>query len=179
MQYIEGKVSGVNWKPYYSRVHGQIHLAAQFTSGVLWHFQNAPWNVGFLVLKGQKWDLAVTPKLKIREVSQIGFWNILSYPTSVPSLSQIGWPQLLAPGTLSHTIALVTLQTFYLGKHDLLTVYLGKLDFLSVTDFPQVTYLGKILSSGSWICLENNRVSLDSYPKAIAREKWNTEVASQ
>ena len=30
---------------------------------------------------------------------------------------------------------LVTLQTFYLGKHDLLTVYLGKLGFLSVTDF--------------------------------------------
>ena len=60
---------------------------------------------------------------------------------------------------------------FYLGKHDLLTVYLGKLAFLSVTDFPWVTYLGKILSSGSWICLENNRVSLDSYLKAIAREK--------
>ena len=35
----------------------------------------------------------------------------------------------------SETIAVVTLQTFYLGKHDLLTVYLGKLDFLSVTDF--------------------------------------------
>ena len=33
------------------------------------------------------------------------------------------------------TIAVVTLQTFYSGKHDLLTVYLGKLDFLSVTDF--------------------------------------------
>ena len=33
------------------------------------------------------------------------------------------------------TLAVVTLQTFYLGKHDLLTVYLGKLDFLSVTDF--------------------------------------------
>ena len=65
---------------------------------------------------------------------------------------------------------MVTLQTFYLGKHDLFTVYLGKLDFLSVI-FPQVTYLGKILSSGSWICLENNRVSLDSYPKAIARKK--------
>ena len=31
-------------------------------------------------------------------------------------------------------IAVVTLQTFYLGKHDLLTVYLGKLDS-SVTDF--------------------------------------------
>ena len=34
-----------------------------------------------------------------------------------------------------NTTAVVTLQTFYLGKHDLLTVYLGKLDFLSVTDF--------------------------------------------
>ena len=33
------------------------------------------------------------------------------------------------------TLAVVTLQTFYLGKHDLLTVYLGKLDFSSVTDF--------------------------------------------
>ena len=31
-------------------------------------------------------------------------------------------------------IAVVTLQTFYLGEHDLLTVYL-ELDFLSVTDF--------------------------------------------
>ena len=34
-----------------------------------------------------------------------------------------------------HTLAGVTLQTFYLGKLDLLTVYLGKIDFLSVTDF--------------------------------------------
>ena len=44
----------MNWKLYYSRVHGQIHLAAQFTSGVLSHFQNAPLKAGFLVLKGQK-----------------------------------------------------------------------------------------------------------------------------
>ena len=66
-------------------------------------------------------------------------------------------------------LAVVTLHTFYLGKPDLLTVYLGKLDFLRVTDFSLVTYLGKLLSSGSWICLENNRVSLDSYPKAIKR----------
>ena len=28
-----------------------------------------------------------------------------------------------------------TVQTFYLGKLDLLTVYLGKIDFFSVTDF--------------------------------------------
>ena len=32
-------------------------------------------------------------------------------------------------------LAVVTLQTFYLGELDLLTVYLGKHDFLSVTDF--------------------------------------------
>ena len=32
-------------------------------------------------------------------------------------------------------LAVVTLQAFYLRKHDLLTVYLGKLDFLNVTDF--------------------------------------------
>ena len=41
-------------KAHYSRVHDQIHLAAQFTSGVLSHFQNAPLKAGFLVLKGQK-----------------------------------------------------------------------------------------------------------------------------
>ena len=32
-------------------------------------------------------------------------------------------------------LAVVTLQTFFLGKLDLLSVYLGKLDLLSVTDF--------------------------------------------
>ena len=32
-------------------------------------------------------------------------------------------------------IAVVTLQTFYLGKLDLLTVYLGKLSCCSVTNF--------------------------------------------
>ena len=32
-------------------------------------------------------------------------------------------------------VAVVTLQTFYLGKLDLLTVYPVKLDFLSMTDF--------------------------------------------
>ena len=106
MQYLEDKVTCINWKLYYGRVHGQIHLAAQFTSGVLSHFQNAPWKAGFLVLKGQKMRPPVTPKLKVTEVSQSGFWNIASHPTSVPSFSQIGWPQLLAPGTLSQTMAL-------------------------------------------------------------------------
>ena len=49
-----------------------------------------------------------TPKLKVREVSQSGFWNTSSNPTSLPSYSQIGWPQLLGPGTLSQTVALKT-----------------------------------------------------------------------
>ena len=54
VQCLEDKVSCINWKPYYSRVHGQIYLAVQFTSGVLWHFQNVPWKAGVLVLNGQK-----------------------------------------------------------------------------------------------------------------------------
>ena len=37
--------------------------------------------------------------------------------------------------SFSLSIAVVTLQTFYLGRLDLLTVYLGKRHFLSVTDF--------------------------------------------
>jgi len=41
----------------------------------------------------------------------------------------------ICPPDLVDTKAVVTLQSFYLGKHDLLTVYLGKLDFLSATDF--------------------------------------------
>ena len=68
-------------------------------------------------------------------------------------------------------MAVVTLQTFYLGKLDLLTVYLGKLDFLSVTDFSLSNLRREILSAESWICLEINRRSLDSYPKAIANRR--------
>ena len=79
--------------------------------------------------------------------------------------------QIPCPGGKAKIIAMVTLQTFYLGKFHLLTVYLGKLDFLSVTDFSLGNLPRGNLSSGSWICLENNRVYLDSYPKAIAREK--------
>ena len=33
-------------------------------------------------------------------------------------------------------LAVVTLQTFYLGKHDLPTVYLGKLEFISMNSYP-------------------------------------------
>ena len=109
VQYVENKVTYMNWKVYYSRGHGQIHLAAQFTSGVLLHFQSALWKAGFLVLKGKKWDTPpppVTPKLKVRELSQSGFWNMWSHPTSAPSFSQISWPQLLAPGTLFRTMTL-------------------------------------------------------------------------
>ena len=50
-------------------------------------------------------------------------------------------------------LAVVTLQSFYLGKVDLLTVYLGKLNFLSVTDF-----------------------SLGNLPKIQLRE-WNITLA--
>lgn len=65
-------------------------------------FKMSPGRLSFWCLKGKKWDPPETPKLKVREESQIDFWNISLHPTSVPSFSQIGWPQLLAPGTLSH-----------------------------------------------------------------------------
>ena len=69
-------------------------------------FKMPPERLDFWCSKGKKWEPPVTPKLKVREVSQSGCWNISSYPTSVPSFSQIGWPQLLALGTLSQTISL-------------------------------------------------------------------------
>ena len=77
-------------------------------------FKMPPGRLDFWCSKGKKWDPPVTPKLKLREVSQNGFWNISLYPTSVPSFSQIGWPQLLAPGTLSQTM---TLKFSLFGHH--------------------------------------------------------------
>ena len=56
-------------------------------------------------------------------------WSYLTRETGSSKLCQT------ASGKQKKTIALLTLQTFYLGKHDLLTVFPGKLDFLSVTDF--------------------------------------------
>ena len=79
------------------------------------------------------------------------------------SLINFRW---LGIGFQTALIAVVKLHTFYLGKLDLLTVYKEKFGHV-----PSVTYLGKILSSGAYICLENDRISLDSYLKAIAREK--------
>ena len=69
-------------------------------------FKMPPWRLDFWCSKGKNWDPPVTPKLEVREVSQSGFWNTSSHPASVRSFSQIGWPQLLAPGTLSQTMTL-------------------------------------------------------------------------
>ena len=74
-------------------------------------FKVSPGRLGFLCSKGKKWDPPETPKLKVREVSQIGFSNISLHPISVPGFSQIGWPQLLAPGTLSQTMTLLKLHS--------------------------------------------------------------------
>ena len=90
--------TGMSWK-LHSRVHGQIHLATQFTSGVIikWHFQNFPLEAGFLVVRGKKMrrplpSPAKTTELEVRELSQTDFWDISSHPTSVLSFSQISWP---------------------------------------------------------------------------------------
>ena len=69
-------------------------------------FKMPPGRLDFWCSKGKKWDPPVTPKLKVREESQSGFCNISSHPTSVPSFSQIGRLQLLAPRTLSQTMTL-------------------------------------------------------------------------
>ena len=69
-------------------------------------FKMPPGRLDFWSPKGKKRDPPVTPKLKVREVSQSGFWNISWHPTSVPSFSQICWPQLLAPRTLSQIMTL-------------------------------------------------------------------------
>ena len=45
--------------------------------------------------------------------------------------------------------------------------------------FPQVNYLGKIFSIEPWICQENNRISLDSYPTCFEGLNWNPKVVSQ
>ena len=72
--------------------------------------------------------LHVTPKLKVREVSQSGVWNISSHRTSLPSFSEIGWPQLLTPGTLSRTMTLKptigTPQPYSSFKYKFCTSYL-------------------------------------------------------
>ena len=45
-------------------------------------FKMTPGRLDFWCSKGKKWDPPVTPKLKLREVSESGFWNISLYPTS-------------------------------------------------------------------------------------------------
>ena len=60
-------------------------------------------------------------------------------------MSSLHFPSLYKKALICHIVidlvlflqleTCLNLQTFYLGKQDLLTVYLGKLGFLSVTDF--------------------------------------------
>ena len=66
-------------------------------------FKMPPWR---LAQRAKTETPPVTPKLEVREVSQSSFWNTSSHPATVRSFSQIGWPQLFAPGTLSQTITL-------------------------------------------------------------------------
>ena len=91
-------------------------------------FKKAPGRLDFGAQRLKNETPPVTPKLKVREVSQSGFWNISSHPTSVPSFSQIDWPQLLAPGTLSQTM---TLKSLYDNLYLFRTI--GDLSFRSVS----------------------------------------------
>ena len=50
----------------------------------------------------------VTFELKVREQSQLGFWNISIRPTSGASFVKIGRPTFSTSGTLSQTMTLKT-----------------------------------------------------------------------
>ena len=83
----------------------------------------------------------------ILSVKEVSFANLkfkcqsyqgkIKNKTKIPWLNALNYQEILdnINSRSKKVLAVVTLQTFYLGKHDLLTVYLGKLDFLSVTDF--------------------------------------------
>ena len=61
-------------KLYYSSVHGKIHLEVQITNWTLLHFLNVPWKAGFFGAQRAKHETSrQTPKLKVRQMSQIGF----------------------------------------------------------------------------------------------------------
>lgn len=62
-----------------------------------------PRRMNFWCFIGHKWTPRQALEQKVREVIQKGFWNILSNPTFAPSLSRIGWPQILTSRTLSQT----------------------------------------------------------------------------
>ena len=106
------------WNTLRTKFHAQTEssIIVEFMVKFIWQhnlsvgsygtFKMPPGRLDFWCSKGKKWDPLVTSKLKVREVSQSGFWNISSHPTSVPSFSQIGRPQLLAPGKLSQTMTL-------------------------------------------------------------------------
>ena len=101
------KVTCTKWKHYYSRVHGQNTFGSTIYHWGLITLSKCPlegWIFGAKRAKNE--TPPVTPKLKVSEVSQSGFWNISSHPTSVPSVSQNGWPQIFAPGTFSQTMKL-------------------------------------------------------------------------
>ena len=74
----------------------------------------------------------------------------------------------------------VTLQTFALEKLDLLTVYLARETHFFKCDRFCPNTLGKFynLEFGNFqnVCHRNNRVSVGSYPKAVARENSNPKL---
>ena len=76
--------------------------------------------------------------------------------------------------SFSLSIAVVTLQTFYLGSLDLLTSF-----FKCDRFFPRQLTSGKFYRLGLEYVSRTLEFPFDSYPKSLAREKWNTGVASQ
>ena len=100
VQYLEDKVTCMKWKLYYSTVHDQIHLAAQFINGFYGTFKMSPGRLDFWCLKGKTWH-PPPPPLKLQNwkseksaklAFEIPHWTQLLCQVSAKSVDNNFWP---------------------------------------------------------------------------------------
>ena len=92
------------------------------------------------------------------------------YSTAIDFFSTHSAPLDECDPTAREILAVVSLQTFYLGKLELLTAFQGRLKFVSVTNFslaklPRENFIFLGLNT-SKAQKDLPRISLDNYPKA-------------
>ena len=93
--------------------YGQIHLAAQFTSGVLSHFQNAPWKAGFWCSKGKKWDPPCNSKTKTQRSESKWFLKYLIIPNFCAKFQPNRLPKTFGPWNTFSDNDTSVLKSFY------------------------------------------------------------------
>ena len=84
---VANKVTCRKWKLLHKKFYGQIHFCRPiYQLGFMSLLKCRLGRLGFWCSKGQKLETHKTSKLKIREVSQNGFWNI-SWEATLPNFS--------------------------------------------------------------------------------------------